>query len=114
MTDNKGNIVKINQRFCEISGYSEAELLGQNHRIINSGYHDKSFWQDLWKTISSGKVWKGEVKNRAKDGSEYWVSSVINPIFDETGKIIYYLSIRQNITDRKSRIGTGSCQTKTR
>ncbi|MBK8395824.1 MAG: PAS domain-containing protein [Leptospiraceae bacterium] len=101
MTDNKGNIVKINQRFCEISGYSEAELLGQNHRIINSGYHDKSFWQDLWKTISSGKVWKGEVKNRAKDGSEYWVSSVINPIFDETGKIIYYLSIRQNITDRK-------------
>ncbi|MBP9163475.1 MAG: PAS domain-containing protein [Leptospiraceae bacterium] len=101
MTDSKGIIVKVNHLFCEISGYSEAELLGQNHRIINSGYHDKPFWQDLWKTISSGKIWKGEIKNRAKDGSEYWVYSVINPIFDESGKITHYLSIRKDITSRK-------------
>ena len=101
MTDSNGTIVKVNKHFCEISGYSEAELLGQNHRIINSGYHDKAFFRDLWKTITAGKIWKGEIRNRAKDGSEYWVSTVINPIVDETGKITHYLSIRQDITDRK-------------
>lgn len=101
ITDKSGIIVSINSLFCKVSGYSEAELLGQNHRIINSGYHEKSFWQDFWRTISQGKVWKGEIKNRAKDGREYWVSSVINPIFDEDGKISHYMSIRQDITDRK-------------
>lgn len=101
LTDNHGVIVKVNKHFCKVSGYSEAELIGQNHRIINSGYHDKDFWSEFWKTISAGKIWKGEVKNRAKDGSEYWVLNVVNPIINEEGKITHYLSIRQDITDRK-------------
>ena len=102
IADIKGNIIKVNQRFCEVSKYSEAELLGKNHRIINSGYHNKSFWREMWKTISNGNVWRGEIKNRAKDGSEYWVSSVINPIVGNDGKITHYLSIHQNITSRKT------------
>jgi PAS domain S-box-containing protein len=101
MTDKDGIIVKANQRFCELSGYSEAELLGQTHRIINSGYHDKSFWQEHWQTITAGKIWRGEVKNRAKNGSEYWVSSVIMPIFNADGEITHYLSIRHDITAHK-------------
>jgi len=101
ITDKNGTIITANRQFCEISGYTEAELLGQNHRIINSGYHEPLFWRKMWKTISSGNVWKGDIKNRAKDGSKYWVSAVINPIFDKHGAITSYLSIRQNITDRK-------------
>ncbi|WP_339705282.1 PAS domain-containing protein [Algoriphagus aquimarinus] len=101
ITDKKGDIVKVNSKFCEVSGFTEAELIGQNHRLINSSYHDKIFWRGLWRTISRGKVWKGEIKNRAKDGTEYWVASVINPIFDENGIINHYLSIRQDITERK-------------
>lgn len=99
--DKKGDIVKVNSKFCEVSRYTEAELIGQNYRIINSSYHDKIFWRDLWHTISRGKVWKGEIKNRAKDGTEYWEASVINPIFDKNGIISHYLSIRQDITERK-------------
>nr|MCU0376005.1 PAS domain S-box protein [Chitinophagaceae bacterium] len=102
MTDSCGTIVKVNKLFCEISGYCEAELLGQNHRIINSGYHDKRFWSEFWETITAGKIWKGEVKNRAKDGSTYWVLTVVNPIINYEGKITHYLSIRQDITDRKN------------
>ncbi len=101
VTDVQGNIIKVNQQFCALSGYTEEELIGQNHRIVSSGYHDKQFWRDVWKTISSGKVWKGEIKNRAKDGSEYWVSSVINPVFNQLGEITNYLSIRQDITAKK-------------
>lgn len=101
ITDPKGIIVSANKQFCKISGYSQQELIGQNHNIVNSGFHDKAFWVDLWKTISGGKVWRGEIKNRSKNGSIYWVSSVINPIFDEVGNITHYMSIRQDITDRK-------------
>ena len=101
ITDEKGTIIEINKLFCELSGYTKAELVGQNHRIVNSGYHDKQFWLDVWKTIAKGEVWRGEIKNRAKDGSEYWVASVINPIKDHNGKIIQYISIRQDITERK-------------
>ena len=102
ITDSRGFITHANSRFSELSGYTETELIGKNHRILNSGYHDKQFWNNLWKTISEGKIWKGEIKNRAKDGSEYWVSSVINPIKDSSGKIKQYISIRQDITERKN------------
>lgn len=101
ITDKHGIIIKANQRFCELSGYTESELIGNTHQMINSGYHDRDFWNDLWKTILEGKTWKGEIKNKSKNGSIYWVSSVIKPIFDEFGKIVRFLSIRQDITERK-------------
>ena len=101
IADKKGVIIRANKKFCEISKYSEDELLGQNHRIINSGYHSKEFWSEVWKTISAGFIWRGEVKNKAKDGSFYWVDSIIYPVMNLEGKIIHYLSIRHEITEKK-------------
>lgn len=101
ITDKTGTIVKVNKRFCEIAGYQEHELLGKNHNIISSQYHDKEFWSTFWKTISHGKVWRGEIKNKAKDGTEYWVDTVINPIWNEHGILTHFLSIRQDITTQK-------------
>lgn len=101
ITDNKGNIIAVNDNFCKISGYSKEELIGKNHNIINSGYHNKAFWLDFWKTILAGKIWKGEICNRAKDGSIYWVSTSIIPFVNEMGIPHQFLSIRFDISKRK-------------
>jgi PAS domain S-box-containing protein len=101
VTDEKGVILYVNEQFVKLSKYERSELIGKTHSIINSGYHSREFFSDLWKTIQSGLVWRGEIRNRAKDGSYYWVDTFIIPFLDHAKKPIHYVSIRYEITKQK-------------
>ena len=102
ITDRKGTIIYVNENFERISGYSAHELLGSNHRILNSGRHPKSFWTEMYRQVAAGRVWRGEVCNRSKSGEEYWVDTAVSGVRDDFGRIIQYVAIRFDITNRKS------------
>ncbi len=100
-TDSRGNITYVNQKFLDISKYTEDELIGENHRILNSGFHPKDFFINMWKTIQSGKIWRDVIKNKAKDGTYYWVDSTICPQLNNEGKVYKYTAIRFDVTEKK-------------
>lgn len=103
ITDTEGNILHVNDLFCEVSKYSRKELIGKNHKIINSGFHQKHFWVGMWQTISQGNIWRNEVKNRSKDRIHYWIDLTIVPFLNKEHKPIKYLSMGHDITNRKDR-----------
>ncbi|MGZ5052599.1 MAG: response regulator [Methylobacter sp.] len=102
IADTQGSIVYANDMFCKVSGYARDELVGQDHRIVNSGYHDMDYIRGMWRTIAQGQVWRGEFCNRRKDGTLYWVDSTIAPLLDNQGKPKQYISIRRDITQQKT------------
>jgi len=101
VTDRSGRIVEVNDGFCQISGYTQAELLGRTHQVVNSGVQSQTFWNEMWGCITAGRPWRGEICNRAKDGSLYWVDSVIAPFLDDAGQTKNYISIRTDVSARK-------------
>ncbi|KTC26296.1 diguanylate cyclase [Pseudomonas sp. ICMP 19500] len=106
-TDKSGIITYVNEQFCDVSGYSAQELIGQNHRILNSGQHPPEFFIDMWKKVSRGQVWKGEICNRKKDGSLYWVESTIVPMYDDASQRVQkYVSIRFDVTEKRKFLET--------
>lgn len=102
ITDNRGIITFVNNHFCAISKYSKDELIGQDHRLLNSGHHSKAFFKELWCTIGSGKIWRGDICNRTKDGSLYWVQTTIIPFLNDRGTPYQYVSIRTDVTEQKN------------
>lgn len=102
VTDRAGRIVHVNSMLCATTGYSEAELLGKSFRIVNSGHHPKEFFANMWRTVSRGEVWHGEICNRAKNGSLYWVDTTIVPLIGQRNRIEAYVSVRYEITKKKA------------
>lgn len=102
VTNAAGSIVFANDAFCRVSGYAREELMGRNHRILKSGVHPREFYADLWRTVSGGNVWRGEICNRAKSGRLYWVKAIITPIRNERGEITHYFALRIDITEKKA------------
>lgn len=100
-TNNRGIIEYANEKFCELSKYTKEELIGSNHNIVNSGYHSREFFKEMWRTIGTGNVWRGQIKNKAKDGTYYWVDTTIVPFLNEKGKPYQYASVRHDITKLK-------------
>lgn len=99
----EGMFLHVNELFCSVTGYRADELLGQNRKILASGYHDESFFNSLWKASDAGHIWKGEIKNKRKDGSLFWMDTTIIPLFDSGGMLVQSLSICIDITEKKDR-----------
>lgn len=100
-TNTEGIITDVNERFCQTSGYTEKQLIGKSHSIISSGYHTEKFWKELWKTLTKGEIWHGEIKNKAKNGDEYWESTNIIPFYNSKGEVYQYMAIKTEITQKK-------------